>query len=212
LRDRIEHAFTGNAKRFEPFLSATKTMEDHVGTEPADKVDEIDDIDFDIDFAVNEPERPMTLGKYGGHVDDISFNDMDLTDSHAYPKDDDEVSDTSEANTADSANLVEESTSSLSDIKQDSSLVPLPEQVQRQRSASRAIPSPTKVIPTNHHPSIGSQPSSAGSTGSAFLNNILNPGSAFNNAHLSHTPPTHVSTSYEVSHFGKRARSGVSTV
>jgi hypothetical protein len=27
---------------------------------------------------------------------------------------------------------------------------------------------------------------------------------------MSHTPPTHISTSYEASHFGKRPRSGVS--
>jgi hypothetical protein len=139
-----------------------------------------------------------------------------LTDSHSDPKDVDEVNDSAGANTANIANVVEESTSSsLSDLKQNRqenaagrahtyhSLVPLPEQVQRQRSAPRAIPSSTKVIST-HHPPIGSQPSSAGSTGSAFLNNI------FNNGHLSHTPPTHVSTSYESSHFGKRARSGVS--
>jgi hypothetical protein len=45
-----------------------------------------------------------------------------------------------------------------------------------------------------------SQASSQGSSGSAFLSSMLNQGP------LSHTPP--VASSYEVSHFGKRARSG----
>jgi hypothetical protein len=53
-----------------------------------------------------------------------------------------------------------------------------------------------------------SQASSQGSSGSAFLSSVLNPtASTFNNTQLSHTPPT-FGTSYEASHFGKRARSG----
>lgn len=201
--------------------SLNKTMEARVGIEHAGKVDEIDDIDFDIDFAVNELGRPMTLGKYG-NADDISFNDMELVDSQTYrdPKEVAGVGNGSAISIASVADTVESSTTDLSSIVQKSraipsrddvsnSSVPLPEQVQRQRSAPRPIPVASKVISTNH-PTQGSQPSSAGSTGSAFLNNILNPASAFNNGHLSHTPPTHVSTSYEASHFGKRARSGVS--
>jgi hypothetical protein len=90
-------------------------------------------------------------------------------------------------------------------------LLPLPEH--RQRSAPRAIPSAApqqQVVPP---PILGppSLPNSAGSTGSAFLNNLLSPAaSTFSNTHLSHTPPTHMATSYEASHFAKRARSGVS--
>ena len=79
----------------------------------------------------------------------------------------------------------------------------------QQRSAPQAIP--TKVLPGHQQTAaVGSRPSSAGSTGSAFLNHILNPAGTFNGTHMSHTPPTHISTSYEVSHFGKRPRSGVS--
>ena len=91
-------------------------------------------------------------------------------------------------------------------------LLPLPEHPTIQRSAPRAIPKAPPshnqpVLPT--HPS--SQPSSAGSTASAFLNNLLDPAATtFNNTHMSHTPPNHIATSYEASHFGKRARSGVS--
>lgn len=83
-----------------------------------------------------------------------------------------------------------------------------------QRSAPRAIPrasAPQQVVPAAQQTALGSQPNSAGSSGSAFLNNILNPSaSTFNNTQMSHTPPNDVSTSYEVSHFGKRQRSGVS--
>ena len=90
-------------------------------------------------------------------------------------------------------------------------LLPLPEHPQKQKSQPRAIPTSTQVVP----PSIlgappSSQPSSVGSSGSAFFNNLLSPAaSTFNNTQLSHTPPNHIATSYEASHFGKRARSGV---
>lgn len=47
-----------------------------------------------------------------------------------------------------------------------------------------------------------SLPSSHGSSGSAFLSSMLNP-----QPPLSHTPPS-IASSYEVSHFGKRARAG----
>ena len=73
------------------------------------------------------------------------------------------------------------------------------------RSSPRAIPS--------KKPSVEAPPQagSAGSTGSNFMNNILNStGGTFNNTQMSHTPPTQASTSYEASHFGKRQRSGVS--
>jgi len=46
--------------------------------------------------------------------------------------------------------------------------------------------------------------SSHDSSGDAFLNGIMN-----NAAHISHTPPTALGTSYENDHFGKRQRSGV---
>jgi hypothetical protein len=87
-------------------------------------------------------------------------------------------------------------------------------------SSARSIPVPAPN--KNYHPPLmkqepQSQPSSHGSSGSAFLSSMLNPsGSAFGhnsiNSHqlsmLSHTPPTALGTSYEASHFGKRARSG----
>ncbi len=100
------------------------------------------------------------------------------------------------------------------DRKQQSfqSLLPMPEHPTRQRSAPRAIPKPPQSQNQpfmSAHPA--SQPSSAGSTASTFLNNLLDPAaSTFNNSFMSHTPPTHIATSYEASHFGKRARSGVS--
>jgi hypothetical protein len=47
-----------------------------------------------------------------------------------------------------------------------------------------------------------SLPSSQGSSGSAFLSSMLNP-----QLPLSHTPPS-MASSYEISHFGKRARAG----
>mmetsp|Transcript_123897 Transcript_123897/g.185191 ORF Transcript_123897/g.185191 Transcript_123897/m.185191 type:complete len:617 (+) Transcript_123897:470-2320(+) len=89
-------------------------------------------------------------------------------------------------------------------------LLPLPEHLERRKSAPRAIPQGQSAQPPQS--ALGaplSQPSSAGSSGSAFLNNILNSAATtFNNTHISHTPPTHISTSYEASHFGKRQRSG----
>lgn len=93
-------------------------------------------------------------------------------------------------------------------------LLPLPDHPTRPRSAPRAIPNskpPTAQIQTQGT-TVGppaSQPSSAGSTASAFLNNLLDPAaSTFNNTQISHTPPNQIATSYEASHFGKRARSG----
>jgi len=82
------------------------------------------------------------------------------------------------------------------------------------QGAARAIPVPA---PNNnyqqqsqqYHPQPSSQASSQGSSGSAFLSSVLNPtATTFGNSHLSHTPPTALGTSYEASHFGKRARAG----
>lgn len=66
---------------------------------------------------------------------------------------------------------------------------------------SDPVPIQTSALPSQPT----SQPSSYGSSGSAFLSSVLNPaGSSY--GQISHTPPT--ASSYEVSHFGKRARSG----
>lgn len=94
-------------------------------------------------------------------------------------------------------------------------LLPLPEHPTRQRSAPRAIPNSkpptTQGIQTQSTGPPVSQPSSAGSTASAFLNNLIDPAaSTFNNTQVSRTPPSQIATSYEANHFGKRARSGVS--
>lgn len=86
-------------------------------------------------------------------------------------------------------------------------------------STARSIPVPapnSNYHPGAHYSSFPLQPQSAGSshgsTGSGFLSSVLNPaGSTFHNNNysmLSHTPPTALGTSYEASHFGKRARSG----
>jgi hypothetical protein len=165
------------------------------------KVEEpLDDIDFDIDFAVNEPGRTMVLGKYE-NVDDVEFDDMQF----AIANGDKSLSNHSSGTVMRSRPGLNASINP-SNIQHDSR-----EKSKYTRSDTRAIPISTTFIP-HQQLTMGatSQASSAGSTGSAFLNNILNPASTFNNAHLSHTPPTQVSTSYEVSHFGKRARSGVS--
>ncbi|GAX16145.1 hypothetical protein FisN_3Hh374 [Fistulifera solaris] len=62
---------------------------------------------------------------------------------------------------------------------------------------------PQEAIPQQSHPfQPQSLPSSQGSSGSAFLSSMLNP-----QLPLSHTPPN-MASSYEVSHFGKRARAG----
>jgi hypothetical protein len=87
------------------------------------------------------------------------------------------------------------------------------EEQQQQRSAPVTIPKARQVVPSPAQPpSPQPQSNSAGSTGSSFLTTIMNQGagSTFNHPLLSHTPPTHAATSYEASHFGKRARSGVS--
>lgn len=92
-------------------------------------------------------------------------------------------------------------------------LLPFPEHTTSHKSAPRAIPNAQTSAAQNQTmaPPPSSQPSSAGSTASAFLNNLMDPAaSTFNSTQYSHTPPNQVSTSYEVSHFGKRARSGVS--
>jgi len=92
-------------------------------------------------------------------------------------------------------------------------LLPLPENTTVSKSAPRAIPIVSNSMVQNQPvaPPPVSQPSSAGSTASAFLNNLMDPAaSTFNSTMFSHTPPSTISTSYEVSHFAKRARSGVS--
>jgi len=73
-------------------------------------------------------------------------------------------------------------------------------------ATARSIPVPQPPQSSLLQPT-QSQASSQASSGSAFLSSVLNPtASTFGNTQLSHTPP--VASSYEVSHFGKRARSG----
>jgi hypothetical protein len=68
-----------------------------------------------------------------------------------------------------------------------------------------AVTSPSLLsVPSQQPPSAES---SYGSSGSAFLSSVLNyQASSFAGSQLSHTPPA--ASSYEVSHFGKRPRSG----
>ena len=194
--------------------------------------------DFDIDFGVTESGRTMVLGKYAG--DDGTFDDMEfsITPTTAGNVQSERSMGTigtigtiGDSTVGSISSSIMDSTRSAAIKEEEQSLqtqshgqnatsgdqqtfqplVPLPEHNQRQRSAPRAIPSSdSQTTPSAlGHPQ--SQASSAGSSGSAFLNNILNPaGATFNNTQMSHTPPTHISTSYEASHFGKRARSGVS--
>jgi hypothetical protein len=100
----------------------------------------------------------------------------------------------------------------------DSGKAPLYNTVSSARSIP--VPAPNKNYPPlmQQHQQPQSQGSSQGSSGSAFLSSVLNPtGSTFAGNYmnsqqqhqlLSHTPPTALGTSYEASHFGKRARSG----
>lgn len=79
-------------------------------------------------------------------------------------------------------------------LMQSSSVIP---------TKGKSIPIPQETVSQPPHVfQPQSLPSSQGSSGSAFLSSVLNPHPA-----LSHTPPNMVS-SYEVSHFGKRARAG----
>jgi len=189
--------------------------------------------DFDIDFGVSESGRTMVLEKYGG--DDSTLGDMDfsMTNSGRLTVEMANTPVVSERSMGTIGTIGDSTIGSISSSILNSTrsvptnkeeehvppqnststaqqpfqpLVPLPERPQRQRSAPRAIPKAAPQVAQSGPPS---QSGSAGSTGSAFLDKILNPAaSTFNNAQMSHTPPTHVATSYEASHFGKRARSG----
>ena len=180
--------------------------------------------DFDIDFGVTESGRTMILGKY----DDGTFDDMEfsITNSGRTTEMGNVTMSERTMDTVGTIGTIGDSTiGSVSSSILDSTRS-VPENTQSavgnthsmlsnaatHRSAPRAIPKPTGTPnPPQQPSSLPSQPNSAGSSGSAFLSNILNPtASTFNNTQLSHTPPTHISTSYEASHFGKRARSGVS--
>jgi hypothetical protein len=148
---------------------------------------------------VTMSERSMnTIGTTGSIDSSISASIMDSTRSVPGKK-----SREKEQAAASKAQATTQNSTST-DHQPFQPLLPLPEHPRR-RSAPRAIPRAAAQIVPPQQSALGSQPNSAGSSGSAFLNNILN-----HNMQMSHTPPTHISTSYEVSHFGKRARSGVS--
>jgi hypothetical protein len=84
-----------------------------------------------------------------------------------------------------------------------------PKGMTTRRSSTRAIPVPPAVqAHQGHHQTQSSQPSSMESSGSGFINAIMNSQTSATSA-LSHTPPTQTGTSYETQHFGKRPRSGV---
>ena len=163
-----------------------------------------DDYDIDVDFSVTESEDTSVQ-----HVDDSDdvLSGMDCS--------------TATHSKADHRhNKTKQNTDQRHQHQQQfeafQSLLPLPEHPTRQRSAPRAIPiskPPSSVAQTQFTTGhSASQPSSAGSTASTFLNNLLDPAaSTFTGTQISHTPPDQIATSYEVSHFGKRARSGVST-
>lgn len=172
-------------------------------------VDEIDNIDFDIDFDVNEAGRSIALGKYDS-INDSQFDSINFGQKGTIRVDNEmSLGNFTPSTLSESGSKTMESKStSRSEFEVQPSLS-LSGQLEPQRSAPRAIPASLKQS-IDYPQTSGSRSSSAGSTGTAFLNNILNPASTFNSTQLSHTPPTHVSTSYEVSHFGKRPRSGVS--
>jgi hypothetical protein len=149
---------------------------------------------------VTMSERSMnTIGTIGSIDSSISASIMDSTRSVPGNKSREKEPPAASQTQATTQN------SSSTDQQPFQPLLPLPEHPRR--SAPRAIPraaAAAQIVPPQQS-ALGSQPNSAGSSGSAFLNNILN-----HNMQMSHTPPTHISTSYEVSHFGKRRRSGVS--
>lgn len=172
--------------------------------EPSDDDDTLDGLDFSA--LAPGSGRPLDTTDGTGRLDSARSAALDAHSTLGLSKDRSFSLDSQSSNF----------TSQSPERKQQSfqPLLPLPEHPTIQRSAPRAIPKPPQshnqpVV--SNHPS--SQPSSAGSTASAFLNNLLDPAaSTFNNTHMSHTPPNHIATSYEASHFGKRARSGVSTL
>jgi len=182
--------------RFELFR--IEKMEGGAVTNLNGNEDEIGNIDFDIDFDVNDSinESQFDSVNFGQKSNMKVDSEMDL--DHFTP---------STMGEPDLKHTTDDPSSSGSECQSQPS-ISLSNQLQLPRSAPRAIPVLGKQQIDHHQQASGSRPSSAGSTGTAFLNNILNPASTFNSTHLSHTPPTHVSTSYEVSHFGKRPRSG----
>jgi hypothetical protein len=83
-----------------------------------------------------------------------------------------------------------------------------PKGMTTRRSSTTVIPVPQVVQARQvHHQA--SLPSSMESSGSGFINGIMNPQTSTSSA-LSHTPPTQTGTSYEMQPFVKRPRSGVS--
>jgi hypothetical protein len=195
--------------------------------------EEESDSELDIDFLITESGRTVThmvVEQYGSldQVDESplagmefsvpnsgrtgeNFNNQPSERSGASTVSDESGNDQRTTNAKNKGTSIPSNAQQNQHRQQFQPLLPLPEH--RQRSAPRAIPSaPQQVVPP---PIMGppSQPNSAGSTGSAFLNNLLTPtGYMSNNAQLSHTPPTHLATSYEASHFAKRPRSGVSQI
>jgi hypothetical protein len=190
------------------------------------------DSELDIDFLITESGRTvahMVVEQYGSldQIDESPLTDMEFSvtsSGRTVANFNNQISERSGASTISNGseydpratNAKHKETSLPSNVLQNQQgqqfqpLLPLPEH--RQRSAPRAIPSaPKQVVPP---PTAGppSQPNSAGSTGSSFLNNLLAPAGMPNNAQLSHTPPTQFATSYESSHFAKRPRSGVSQI
>jgi hypothetical protein len=179
-----------------------------------------DDYDYGVEFEVSEGEQATSEhSSGGGDLDGMDFSDTVL-DSRAADKqaDHDQSGESIPRETPSSGDFQSnDKTSQNTDQRQQQqseSFLPLPDHPTRQRSAPRAIPN-SKPAPAQTQSTIAgpstSQPNSAGSTASAFLNNLLDPAaSTFNSIQISHTPPNQIATSYEASHFGKRARSGVS--
>lgn len=194
--------------------------------EHADDSDNLDDMDFSMLVSgrnLGNTDRSMATGNDTpdtNFADETSgFVDSSTINSRSTGKQSDRSREASSNVDSQSNNKIQSTDQKRHhhQQQQQQSFQPLPDHATRQRSAPRAIPnSKPSAAQTQQSTSAGflaSQPSSAGSTASAFLNNLLDPAaSTFNMTHFSHTPPNQIATSYEASHFGKRARSGVSTI
>ena len=153
-------------------------------------------IDLDIDFSVTESGRTVAHLMTGAHDGDdgldFSITSSGRTIEHIIQEQASGKRASGTAATATGQTIVPAVTAKISN--------PL--------TIPTTAKSPARPIPnragTSRH---GSEDSS----GSAFLSGILNnPSPNTGTAHLSHTPPNVLGTSYENRHFGKRQRAGVS--
>lgn len=159
-------------------------------------------MDIDIDFDVTESGRTVAHIVSGTALADHDDVDFSITSSGR----------TIERIMQEQAKSTTTSTTIVPAAKATTS-TPLVPAVTATISNPLTIPAPPPAgkSPSRPIPQATQRHDSVDSSGSAFLNGILNSSpniSSSNHHQLSHTPPTAFGTSYENNHFGKRQRSG----